>query len=230
VFSFAKFFPRRRTLIARSSVLRLPPLLALILALVALAAASTYPSTAMADDQRGSTSEKKLVEVEAHGFGRTILESVDFYLDALTQVPYNGSYSDVYLSSSWDTSCGWFGCGRTLAYEYTRTVWYGSDPWNAYSMKLDNTWKQNGIGLTSASCSIGWPKAVSCTVSGSGSKTVTKIGPTWNNLWSIYDEYFSGVVDFDDFQVLGSLTETATSTICYYPGQCQQFQAEDSGS
>lgn len=197
--------------------------------LIALVATITTPSSAMADDPRPSTSEKKLAEVEARSHNRTLVSSADFYLDSLTQVPHNGFYSDVYLSSGWDTSCGLLGCGRTTTYEYTKTVWYGTTPWSAYSMKLDNKWKQNGLGITSASCSIGWPKAVSCTVTGSGSKTVTKTGPTWNNLWSIYDEYFAGVVDFDDSQVLGSLTETAMSTICYYPGQCQQFQAEDSG-
>lgn len=176
------------------------------------------------------TSEKKLAEVASHEGGLAAPEAAaDFYLDDLTQVAYGGSHSDVYLSSGWDTSCGFFACGRTITYEYTRTVWYGSTPYNAYSMQLNNKWVQSGFGATSASCSIGYPLAVSCTISGTGSKTATKTGPVWNNLWSVYNEFFSGVVDFDDFTLLGSLQETATSTICYYAGQCQTFQAQDTG-
>jgi hypothetical protein len=66
--------------------------------LIALVATITTPSSAMADDPRPSTSEKKLAEAEARSHNRTLVSSADFYLDSLTQVPYNGSYSDVYLS------------------------------------------------------------------------------------------------------------------------------------
>jgi len=185
-----------------------------------------------ADGPDGETSKEKLEEVAKNGpsdGGQFTIMSTDFYLDALATVPYGGSYSDVYLSSSWDTSCGFFACGNTIVYEYTRTIWYGSVPWNAYSMQLTNRWTQSGPSLTGvASCTIGYPSAASCTVSGSLSKTVTKTGPVWRDLWSVYNEFFAGVVDFDNFMPLGSLTETAISTICYWAGQCQQFQAQDS--
>lgn len=204
-------------------------LVALLLVL-SLTTSLARSDIAKADDEKDTTSAKKLAEVEQNGPNPpTSLLSVDFYLDAVNTAPFGGSYSDVLLSSGWDTSCGFFACGRTVDYEYTRTVWYGSTPFYAYQMQLNNKWVQSGLGFTSASCSIGYPAAVSCTVSGTTSKTVTKTGPVWNTIYSIYNEFFAGTVDFDDFTALGSLTETASSMVCHYVAQCQFFQASDTG-
>ncbi len=211
-------------------------LVALTLSLAALG--SSHADGPDEDGGKGHTSNGKVVAVAKHdsrvasahmsqGFS---IASIDFYLDAIATMNYGGSYSDVYLSSSWDTTCGFFACGNTIQYEYTRTVWYGTNPYNAYSMQLNNRWVQSGLGVSGASCTISYPLASSCTVSGFTSKTVTKTGPTWYDLWSVYNEFGTGLVQFSNFTALGSLSETATTMICYYAGQCQSFQASDSGS
>lgn len=208
----------------------------IILAVVAATAMLVPGVTALADeppkgDDVDTTSSAKLeaIQIEQLSAAEHASATADFYLDAITTVPFNGSYSDVLLSSGWDKSCGFFACGVTLTYEYTRTIWYGADPWNAYSMQLTNIWTQAGWGASGASCALGFPRTASCTISGSGSKTVTRTGPEWNYLWAISEEFFAGVVDFDDFQELFDLTERAIARICYYPANCQTFEAKDSG-
>lgn len=84
---------------------------------------------------------------------------------------------------------------------HTRTAWLGCCPWNADTMYLADTWKQDGISV-----SVSFPAGAG--FSGSGD-TANWNGSVGNN-WQI-DHYYNGLQFYSGW-ALGCVHETASGT------------------